>query len=131
MFQRLSTPADPGFWLRFRSAPVLTYPRTLRSGPRESLAKSQAWRAGSRTVALKGSAMGPSDVSQRSLQNFGTRFTALRAARCASTVALTVLRPATWTSYSSRATPSGPANASKVYWQHAGLPNLEVGVRFA
>jgi hypothetical protein len=45
--QLLSTPADPGFWLRFRSGPVLTYPRTLRSGPRESLARTQAWRAGS------------------------------------------------------------------------------------
>jgi len=43
----VATPADPGFWLRFRSGPVLTYPRTLRSGPRESLARSQAWRAGS------------------------------------------------------------------------------------
>jgi hypothetical protein len=46
-FFLLSTPADPGFWLRFRSGPVLTYPRTLRSGPRESLARNQAERAGS------------------------------------------------------------------------------------
>ncbi len=45
-FQLLNTPADPGFWLRFRSGPVLTYPRTFRSGPRESLARTQAWRAG-------------------------------------------------------------------------------------
>ena len=45
--QLLSTPADPGFWLRFRCGPVLTYSSTLRSGPRESLARSQAWRAGS------------------------------------------------------------------------------------
>ena len=43
---RLSnTPADPGFWLRFRCGPVLTYSSTLRSGPRESLARNQAWRA--------------------------------------------------------------------------------------
>jgi hypothetical protein len=43
----LNTPADPGFWLRFRSGPVLTYRSTLRSVPRESLARNQAWRAGS------------------------------------------------------------------------------------
>src|SRR5438552_18851440 len=29
-FQLLNTPADPGFWLRFRCGPVLTYARTLR-----------------------------------------------------------------------------------------------------
>ena len=46
----VTTPADPGFWLRFRCGPVLTYSSTLRAGPRESLARSQAWQAGSRKI---------------------------------------------------------------------------------
>jgi len=40
----------PKFVFAFRSGPVLTYPRyprTIRSGPRESLARNQAWRAAS------------------------------------------------------------------------------------
>jgi len=42
-------PRDLGFWLRFRCGPVLTYSSyssTLRSGPRESLAKTRACEAG-------------------------------------------------------------------------------------
>jgi hypothetical protein len=38
--QASSTPGDFGFLLRFGYAPVLTYSSTLRSGARQSLAKT-------------------------------------------------------------------------------------------
>jgi hypothetical protein len=42
----VATPADLRFWLRFRCAPMLTQPPTLRFGARESLAKTQSLTGG-------------------------------------------------------------------------------------
>ena len=86
--------------------------RRERRLPRESAGVDIRLSSGGDGIETHTRRYGSERRSRNGFQIRLRRFTALRASRCSSTVALTVLRPARWTSYSSRANPSRPATGS-------------------
>src|SRR5207244_12330100 len=67
-FQLLNTPADPGFGLRFRCGPVLTYARTLRVRSSRKPRRNPGLAGGQLKDLAKGQgARGPARARKRGL----------------------------------------------------------------